>query len=351
MERIINVAVNGEFIKKDSKNAGVRGEGNAAALRITMSEDWAAYSKRIVWRDALGEHPVSVLLYKAVSDLVTTAADTDGGDAGPADPLTFETPIPAEPMAVEGWCSFTIEGFRDSDPAAVVISVMDFLLVKPNDSYNAPAEPTPTQAQQLQVQIDRITGETAEIVQKAVDALEDAEKDMSVWEVWRNDKTYSPLQKVYKDGNSYICKKQHYDVDPVFDTAAGGGVEGRYWIMIVQKGDRGETGLDGAQGEAGPQGIQGERGETGERGPQGVQGIQGPQGVQGPAGAQGAPGPQGPQGIQGPPGPRGIDGVTVETAGMVGFSVDARGHLICTYMGDNPPSYYINDAGHLCLDI
>lgn len=322
MERIINVAVNGEFVKKDSKNAGVRGEGNAAALHITMSEDWKPYSKRIVWRDALGEHPVSVLLYRSVADLVVTEAEGDGGQT--ANPLVFETPIPSEPMAVEGWCSFTIEGFQDSEPAKVHITVTDHLLVKPNDSYNAPAEPTPTQAQQLQVQIDKITGDVTEIVQEAVDALEDAEKDMSVWEVWQDGKTYRPLQKIYKAGSSYICKKANYAVDPVSDTAAGGGVEGTWWRMIVQKGDRGEKGLDGAKGDPGPQGIQGPEGDQGS---------------------------QGPQGIQGPPGPRGIDGVTVEASGMVGFSVSAEGHLLCTYTGDERPDYYIDDNGHLCLDV
>ncbi len=205
MDRTIHVTVNGEFVKKDSKNAGVRGEGNAAKLHITMSEDWRQYSKRLIWRNALGENPVSVLLYKSVAELVVTQAEGDGGET--ADPLVFDTPIPSEPMAVDGWCSFTIEGFRDSDPTAVAIAVTDYLLVKPNDSFGAPAEPTPTQAQQLQVQIDRITEETAAVVQEAVDALEQAERDMKVWEPWDSARTYLPLQKVYRLGSSYICKQ------------------------------------------------------------------------------------------------------------------------------------------------
>ncbi len=126
------------------------------------------------------------------------------------------------------------------------------------------------------------------------------------------------------------------------------------------KGDTGEQGIQGEAGPAGPQGIQGERGakgekgETGatgsqgERGPQGVQGIQGDPGIQGIRGEQG---PQGIQGPQGPEGPRGIPGVAVQTAGYVAFNVTEDGILQCTYSGEEPPNYSINNDGHLILEI
>ena len=340
MDRTIHVTVNGEFVRKDSKNAGVQGEANVTALHITMSDEWAEFSKRIIWRDALGEHPISVLLYNRVEDLVAEK-----------DPLEFDTKIPAEPLALPGWCSFTIEGFRESDPSAVSITVSDQLLVKPNDSYNAPAEPTPTQAQQLQVQIDQIVPQVSELVGNAIDALEQAEEAVKVWEVWDAGKTYLPLQKVSRRGSSYICKTSCTGIDPAVDTADGDGVEGMYWLLIAQKGDQGPQGADGPQGITGKQGIQGERGLQGERGPQGIQGIQGPQGIQGATGPTGLTGPEGPQGAQGPPGPRGIDGVAVETAGMVNFSVSAEGHLLCTYTGNEAPDYFIGEDGHLYLNI
>lgn len=313
MDRTINVTVNGEFVRKDSKNAGVQGEANVTHLHIVLSGDWEQFSKRIVWRDALGEHPVAVLLYNSVEDLV----------AG-KDPLVFDTPIPAEPMALPGWCSFTIEGFRDSNPSAVSITVTDHLLVKVNDTYNTPSEPTPTQAQQLQTQIDEIVPQVSELVGNAITALEQAEEAVKVWEVWESEKTYLPLQKVSRLGSSYICKQSCASIDPAVDTADGDGVEGMYWLLIAKKGDKGDQGATGAQGEPGQQGIQG------------VQGI------------QGIPGPQGERGKEGP---RGIDGVCVQTAGMVNFSVSEDGNLLCTYTGAEAPAYYINNDGHLCLDI
>lgn len=338
MDRTINVAVNGEFVRKDSKNAGVQGEANVTTLHITMSGDWEEFSKRIIWRDALGEHLVSVLLYNSVKDL-----------AAGKDPLIFDTPIPAEPLALPGWCSFTIEGFRDSTPTAVSITVTDRLLVQANDTYQAPAEPTPSQSQQLQTQIDGIVPQVTEVVGNAVEALEQAEEAVKVWEAWGREKKYLPLQKVFRMGSSYICKAVCAGIDPVVDVADG--VEGNHWLLIASKGDKGDQGATGPQGLTGKQGIQGERGLQGNTGCQGIQGVQGEQGETGPIGPEGPEGPNGPQGIQGPAGPRGIDGVAVATSGMVAFNVTEDGVLQCSYTGDAQPNYYINEQGHLCLDI
>jgi len=338
MSRTINVTVNGEFVRKDDKNAGVQGEANVTTLHIVMSGEWEEFSKRIIWRNALGEHPVSVLLYNSVDGLVA-------GD----DPLVFDTPIPAEPLALAGWCSFTIEGFRDGTPTAVSITVADNLLVKVNDTYNTPAEPTPTQAQQLQLQIDEIVPQVSTLLETAIDALNQAEEAVKVWAAWDNTTKYLPLQKVSRLGSAYICKSACVGIAPELDVAVG--VEGTHWILIASKGDQGIQGAAGPQGLTGAQGIQGERGFQGQSGAQGPQGTRGIQGTQGATGVAGPQGPQGPQGVQGPAGPHGINGVAVQTAGMVSFNVTAAGILQCSHTGDEQPDYYINNDGHLCLEI
>ncbi|MEG1942785.1 MAG: hypothetical protein RR049_03135, partial [Angelakisella sp.] len=283
MSRTINVSVQGEFARKDGKNAGVQGEANVTTLHITMSADWEAFSKRIIWRDAMGEKPVSILLYSTVQQLVSGK-----------NPLMFDTAIPAEPLAHPGWCSFTIEGFRDSDPTAVAITVSSSLLVKGNDAHYAPAEPSPTQAQQLQVQMDGVVPQVSDIVAGAVAALHAAEEAVKIWEVWNPQARYLPLQKVSRHGSSYICTAANVGVDPALDVA--NIAQGNCWLLIAEKGQQGRQGTTGAQGITGIQGESGERGLQGGIGPQGNQGqrgMQGPYGNTGPAGQTGPAGSQG----------------------------------------------------------
>lgn len=346
MDRVINVAVNGEFARKNGKNAGVQGEANVCTLHITFDESWAGYGKRIVWRDTQGENPVAVILYNSIKDL-----------AEGADPLAFDTDIPMEPLALPGWCSFTIEGYQEEEDGTrrVAMSVSDRLEVKPSDSYYSPAEPTPNQALQLQQEIEDIIPQVTEIVEatqesldQARETLERAETALNVWEVWNISRMYQPLHKVFRNGSSYICKLANRGVDPEADVA--GTVEGLYWLMIASKGDKGEQGPEGPQGMTGKDGAQGPRGEQGIQGPQGLQGPQGPQGVQGEKGDTGATGPQGIQGPVGPEGPAGINGVVLEVSGEIAFGVSEDGILQVYYTGDDP-SYYIDEDGHLCVDI
>lgn len=326
MDRTINIAVDGVFLTKSGKNAGVQGEANVTGLHITMSRDWKGYSKRILWRDARGETTVAVLLFEKVD---TTAWD----------PLCYDTLIPAEPLSQAGWCEFTIEGFREGEPNTVALTVTDRLFVEATEAYAAPAEPTPTQAQQLQSGIDRVIEQVQTLVGDALETFERSER----WTAWNEKKTYQTLEKVSWHGSSYLCVQSCRGIDPEEDTAAADGVSGAYWLLIAKQGERGEMGLDGPQGEVGPQGPQGEVG------PQGIQGIQGVQGAQGARGERGEQGPQGIQGVQGVPGPQGVHGMVLEMNGMVGFHVDAAGHLICTSAGEDAPEYFINDAGHLCM--
>lgn len=136
MVRTINVEITGQFVRKDSKNAGVMGEGNVTTLHFKLDESWAGYGKRIVWRDANGENPVSIVL--------AAPADSD------TDSTEMDTLIPSEPLKYPGWCSFTLEGYKEQDGVhSVSLSVSDHLFVEQSDSYYKPAEPTPSEMQQI----------------------------------------------------------------------------------------------------------------------------------------------------------------------------------------------------------
>lgn len=140
MARTINVEISGQFVRKDNKNAGVMGEGNVTTMSITFDETWRGFGKRIVWRDANGENPVSVILFDGNAE---EAAEEPT-------PMVYTTTIPREPLEIPGWCSFSIEGYKEEDGVhKVSLSVSDTLMVAQSDSYHKPAEPTPSQTQQI----------------------------------------------------------------------------------------------------------------------------------------------------------------------------------------------------------
>lgn len=146
MARTINVEISGQFVRKDNKNAGVMGEGNVTTMSITFDETWRGFGKRIVWRDANGENPVSVILFDGNAE---EAAEEPT-------PMVYTTTIPREPLEIPGWCSFSIEGYKEEDGIhKVSFSVSDTLMVAESDSYHKPAEPTPSQTQQILEELEK----------------------------------------------------------------------------------------------------------------------------------------------------------------------------------------------------
>lgn len=389
MDRLINVDINGQFVKKDSKNAGVAGESNVTSMRITMDETWRGFGKRIVWRDANGEHPVSVILFNA--------------DAGPDDPLVYDTMIPTEPLAVHGKCSFTIEGYQTIGSVhAVSLSVIDYLYVASSgEDYESPAEPTPGEAEQIMEAIGQVEELCKETVQEAKSWAvggtgsrpgEDTDNAKYYADQSKKDRLRIENMTVSAHG---LEPQERPTVDKTVDEQTNllhldfgipKGPQGIQGIQGIQgqRGPQGLTGPEGPTGPAGPEGAQGKQGPTGpqgipgqtglqgpsgakgdqgpqgptgpqglhgQTGPQGPAGIQGEQGPQGPAGEPGATGPQGPQGPMGPEGPRGINGVAVAVDGQYAFNVNEEGHLIVSYTGDSPPALRINESGHLILEV
>lgn len=218
MERIIRVQISGCTVKKDNRTAGVQGEANVTTLRLTFGEDWAGLAKKIIWLDANGQNPVE----KPLTATVGT------GD--------YDTEIPGEPLTAAGSCCFTIQGTRDG---AVALTATDHMTVLPNDSYGMTpgntAEPTPTQVEQLQAQIEGIMPQVTEQV-----------KNVNVWEEWSGTAAYEPMQKVYRQGSSYVCTAKCTGKDPAEDV--GDETHGTYWLLIAKQGDRGPQGPAGGGG-------------------------------------------------------------------------------------------------------
>lgn len=149
MDRIIEVKVNGTFVNKDNVSAGSQGEANATALRIEFDEGWDGFAKTITWWDAKGENPTSrVLTADLLEDIVASGR-------------IYLTMIPSEALTVWGKCIFSIDGYTNGKRLR---SAYSQLVVKPNgDGNDVMIESvTPSQVEQLQVQIDTLLSDMRE---------------------------------------------------------------------------------------------------------------------------------------------------------------------------------------------
>lgn len=164
MDRIIEVKVSGNYIRKDNKNAGVKGEAEVTNLRITFDEGWDNYAKSITFWDALGGNPVKRTL---TADLIDDLAENQ---------RIYLVPIPKEPMSEAGMLTFVIDGYFEGKRQR---SISDALEVKDSpfaDNAGEPTDPTPTQAEQLQGQIDKFMDELHETAVHAKNVEENVKK-------------------------------------------------------------------------------------------------------------------------------------------------------------------------------
>ena len=162
MDRRIEVKINGNYLTKDNKNAGVQHEANVTFLRIEFDEGWDAYAKKVTFWNALGLNPVERTL---TADLLEDLA---------ASARIYLVPIPGEPLEEAGLCTFVVDGYINGKRQR---SVSDVLTVKPApfiENAGQPADPTPTQAEQLQVQIEQLLPIIVEDKNAAIAAAEAA---------------------------------------------------------------------------------------------------------------------------------------------------------------------------------
>nr|DAM22409.1 MAG TPA: hypothetical protein [Caudoviricetes sp.] len=160
MDRTIDIFIKGSYLQKNNNIGGIQGEGNVTTLHITFDDSWANLAKSITFWNAKGENPVKVLLTNAQLVEIRNSL------------LEFNVLIPAEPLAVEGDMIFVIDGYVDGKRAR---SMQDSLVVKAAMTTNEPIEPTPTQAEQLNLAIQKILPEVQKETIKATEAAKQSE--------------------------------------------------------------------------------------------------------------------------------------------------------------------------------
>ena len=165
MDRIINVKVNGGLLTLDSRKAGNQYEANITKLRITFDPSWDGYAKTVVFRDAKGLNPVKRVLTADLLDQLSSST------------RVYRCPIPGEALTECGMMSFVIEGYLDGVRQRALKAELE--VEESFDEAGAdPVDPTPTQAEQLQVQIDTVLGDIqAEAIraEEAADAAAQSE--------------------------------------------------------------------------------------------------------------------------------------------------------------------------------
>ena len=375
MARTIIATISGEYVKKSSGTAGTSGSGNVNVLCLVPDSGWDGMAKTLTWFDAKGENPTKQVL---TTDKIVTMPDGSTG---------WAMLIPQEPLAYPGECMWVLDGYQDGKRARTIGDKLTVAYSPAADGATDPADPTATQAEQLQKQIDAIlatiqdaktaateakasagtagvsasaaadarddalayteaantaadAAEAAEAKAKAAaadaeserrsaeNAAESANNSATAADGYRSD-----AEQAKSDALAEVAKIT--DMTAEAETLAAGtdatvtvtGGAALHLALGIPRGDKGDTGPAGPQGPAGETGPAGPQGPKGDPGAQGETGPQGPKGDTGSQGPIGPAGPQGETGAAGPTGPKGDRGATGATGnGVAAVTLKSGNH-------------------------
>lgn len=162
MDRIIEITVKGSYIKKDTKNGGVLGEGNSKYMRIIFDEGWTGLAKKVTFWNAKGQNPVvRTLTADKLTDILVSELD-------------YTIPIPSEPLEFEGEFTYVIDGYEEGKRIRSLADTLEVNYAPMEENAGEPVDPTPTQAEQLQSQIDTLLSDISEQAVIANNAKETA---------------------------------------------------------------------------------------------------------------------------------------------------------------------------------
>ncbi|MEA4934260.1 MAG: hypothetical protein VB071_11895, partial [Lawsonibacter sp.] len=260
----ITVTLAGSRMNLSSAFGGVTGEANATRIRLVFDESWEQLTKKVTFFDAAGENPVVRTL------------TTDLLEAGST--LIYLCPIPPEPLALAGEMSFVVDGWTDGVRARSLEGTLNVGYAPQDDTAGVSANPTPTQAEQLQAEIDAIKTDIVAAA-SAVDAKEAAKTAQAGAEVARaaaeqsaqaaaasasTAATFSSVAAGSAD-EAEQAKQAILSLGVQGVTLDAGGMVSVEKIVAVDesvtlkfsipRGDKGDTGETGVTGATGPQGV------------------------------------------------------------------------------------------------
>lgn len=144
MDRRVNIKINGTHLSKDTNRAGVRGEANVTYLRISFDDGWKGFAKRVTFWNAKGKNPVTIPL---TADMLENIASST---------CTYLCPIPGEALTDGGLLTFIVDGYTDGKRQRSVSDELEVIPAPLTEGSSDAQDPTPTEAERLQAQIDGI---------------------------------------------------------------------------------------------------------------------------------------------------------------------------------------------------
>ena len=142
--RQIDLNIQGSRVSVGPGDPCVAGEGNASCIHLAFDPDWDGLTKTAVFWDAMGQNPVRRLL-------------TDGLLDPEGDGRSYRLPIPAEPLAAAGTFTLVLDGAGEGVRMRTLPVELEVAHAPDWADAALPADPTPTQAEQLQQEMQALS--------------------------------------------------------------------------------------------------------------------------------------------------------------------------------------------------
>ena len=281
MTRTIPLKIQNEYIAGDKVLIGAAGSHNDVVLRMEFSPMWDGLAKTVQFCDALGESTVEVLLAAQMLESGTTNV--------------YLVPVPNGAKKYAGDMALAIKGAEASGgkEARATTAVYGTFTVgesKWSGSAETEQDVPPTQAVQMQTQIEKILGTIQDARNAATEAGKSAEgAALSASHAQTSEQYAAEYAQGASDsavaaaGSASDAAESAADAAESIKHAPRIGENGKWELWDAEKQVYVQTAFT-AIGPQGPVGATGAKGDTGERGPQGIQGVPGEKGEKGDTG-------------------------------------------------------------------
>ena len=144
MDRLVDIKIKGTHLTKDTNRAGVRGEANVTYIRMTFDDGWKGFAKKVTFWNAKGKNPVTIPL---TADMLEDIGNSNGA---------YRCPIPGEALTDGGLLTFIVDGYTDGKRQRSVTGELEVIPAPLTEGSSDAQDPTPSEAERLQAEIDKI---------------------------------------------------------------------------------------------------------------------------------------------------------------------------------------------------